>query len=111
MDAAATIRRARRHAGLSLRELAARAQTSHSTIAAYEAGRVEPSVATLDRIVRAAGSELQARLRPRMEGPGGTDRGNELLEVLELAGQFPARHAATLEMPPFGRAVQGLAKQ
>ena len=54
MDAARTLRRARRDAGLSLRALAGRAGTSHATLAAYEAGRAVPRVDTLDRILRAA---------------------------------------------------------
>ena len=32
-------------------------------------------------------------------------RGDELVAVLELAAEFPARHADTLEAPIFRRAV------
>jgi transcriptional regulator with XRE-family HTH domain len=104
VHAAATLRRARARSGSSLRELARRAGTSHATLSAYEAGRVVPSVDTLDRIVRAAGYELVAELVP-VPDPGQTreERGRELVEVLELAALFPARHAPTLECPPFGR--------
>lgn len=56
------IKRARTEAGLSLRALAARAQTSHSAIAAYEAGHKSPSLATLTRILDAAGFALDATL-------------------------------------------------
>jgi transcriptional regulator with XRE-family HTH domain len=56
MEAATVLRRARRRSRLTLRELAGRAGTSHATLSAYEAGRKVPTVATLDRIVRAAGS-------------------------------------------------------
>ena len=55
MDAARTLRRARRSAGLTLRQLAIRSETSHATLAAYESGRVTPRVDTLDRVLRAAG--------------------------------------------------------
>jgi transcriptional regulator with XRE-family HTH domain len=103
VDAASTLRRARTRAGLSLRALAARAHTSHSTLAAYEAGRVVPTVDTLERIVRAAGQLLTAELRPTVAGDA--ERGQELVEVLHLAEQFPARHAATVEFPVFRAAA------
>lgn len=102
MDAARTLRRARRRAGLSLRALADRADTSHSTLAAYEAGRKVPTVATFDRIVRAAGYDVEIDLVPSVGGPDPAARGQELVEVLELAALFPARHAATLAFPRFG---------
>lgn len=88
---------------MSLRELAARTKTSHSTLSAYEAGRKIPSVETLGRIVRSAGYELAADLTPAVGGSDPTARGDELVEVLELAGLFPARHSRTLRYPPFGR--------
>jgi transcriptional regulator with XRE-family HTH domain len=84
-----------------LRELAARAGTSHSTLAAYEAGRVVPSVETLDRIVRAAGFALGTQLEVRIGDHTTADRGRELEQVLELAAMFPARHSATLLAPVF----------
>ncbi len=101
MNAASTLCRARDEAGLSRRELARRAGTSSSTLAAYEAGSKTPSVATLDRIVRAAGFELGVELGPGV-GDGAGSRGRELIEVLELAALFPARHAPDLEYPKFG---------
>jgi transcriptional regulator with XRE-family HTH domain len=96
MTAAQVLREARRRAGLTLRELANRADTSHSTLSAYEAGRKVPTVATLERVLRAAGFALDLALTPRP-----SDRGLELERVLELAGQFPARHAPTLDYPRF----------
>lgn len=103
MDAGATIRRVRLRAGLSLRELGRRAGTSHSTLAAYEAGRKTPTVDTLVRVVRAAGYEFDVRLTPAVGGPDRAARGRELEEVLALAEEFPARHQATLSFPVFGR--------
>jgi transcriptional regulator with XRE-family HTH domain len=103
MDAATTLHRARTRAGLSLRALAARADTSHSTLAAYEAGRKVPTVETLDRIVRAAGYELEVELTPNVGGTDPDERGRELAEALELAAQFPARHAKVLTFPRFAR--------
>jgi hypothetical protein len=72
-------------------------------LAAYEAGRVVPSVDTLDRIVRAAGFALDPELEVRVTGSVPDERGDELAAVLELAAQFPARHAAALEAPIFPR--------
>ena len=104
MDAAALLRRVRQRSGLSLRGLAVRADTSHSALSAYESGRKVPSVETLDRIVRAAGFELGIELVPAVGGVDRTARGRELVEVLDLAGRFPARHAPELEFPAFPRA-------
>ncbi len=101
MDAAVTLRRVRQRSGLTLRDLARRADTSHSTLSAYESGRKVPTVETLDRIVRAAGYELGVELTPAVGGADRAARGRELAAVLALAEQFPARHAPTLEFPAF----------
>jgi transcriptional regulator with XRE-family HTH domain len=101
MEAGVVIRRVRTRSGLSLRALAERAGTSHSTIAAYEAGRKVPTVETLDRIVTAAGHHLLANTRQRVIA--GPERAAELKAVLDLAGQFPARHSERLDCPVFGR--------
>ncbi len=98
------IRSARARSGLSLRQLAARAGTSHSTLSAYESGAKEPGVATLARILRAAGFALDLGLEPRIGGPDPEARGRELVEVLELAAMFPARHDQQLRAPIFGEA-------
>ncbi|MCP3994215.1 MAG: helix-turn-helix transcriptional regulator, partial [bacterium] len=55
--------------GLSQGELAARAGVSQPMISAYERGRREPSIATLSRLVAAAGCELEIDVRP-VEEPG-----------------------------------------
>ncbi|MET0909998.1 MAG: helix-turn-helix transcriptional regulator [Ilumatobacteraceae bacterium] len=105
MDAASMIRTARRRAGLTLRELGERAQTSHSTLSAYESGRTIPNVDTLDRVLRAAGFAADVSLQHRVGTgrDGRIARGRELMEVLELAEMFPARHEPTLTFPKFGR--------
>jgi transcriptional regulator with XRE-family HTH domain len=90
VNAAATLSRARARSGLSRRELARRAGTSPSTLAAYEAGRKAPSVATLDRIVRAAGFELGVEMAPGISPADPTDPA--------------ARGPPALEYPRFGRA-------
>jgi transcriptional regulator with XRE-family HTH domain len=104
MNSATLIRDARERAGFSLRELAARASTSHSTLAAYEQGRKTPTVNTLDRIVRAAGFAIDVTLSPRIGSEEGdrAARGRELVEVLELAAMFPAEHESALTFPKFG---------
>jgi transcriptional regulator with XRE-family HTH domain len=92
---------ARRRAGLSLRGLARGADTSHSALAAYEAGRKAPTVDTVARIARAAGYEVQVELTPAVGGKDPAARGRELVAVLDLAAAFPARHGAALEFPCF----------
>ena len=104
MDASTLLLRARIRAGLSLRQLARRAGTSHATLSAYEHGRKVPTVETLDRILRAAGFVAGVDLEPDVGGPDRAARGRELVEVLELAAMFPARHTRTLELPRFGPA-------
>ena len=104
VNASTLVLRARARAGLSLRELARRAGTSHSTLSAYETGRKVPTVDTLDRIMRAAGFVADVDLEPDVGGPDRAARGRELVEVLELAAMFPARHSRTLDLPRFGHA-------
>jgi transcriptional regulator with XRE-family HTH domain len=85
--------------------LADRAETSHATLAAYEAGRVVPRVDTLDRILRAAGyaSDISVVGRPDATDAERVAKGVELAQVLDLAAQFPARHSRSLRFPRFPR--------
>lgn len=53
------IRRVRRRAGLSQAELARRAGTSQAAVARYESGDVSPMVSTLERLLAAAGCQLE----------------------------------------------------
>jgi transcriptional regulator with XRE-family HTH domain len=103
VDVASILRRARLRSGLSLRQLAALAETSHSALAAYESARVTPNVETLDRVLSAAGFNASLSLTPRVASDDA--RGQELVDALVLAEQFPARHRPTLEFPVFGRRV------
>jgi transcriptional regulator with XRE-family HTH domain len=80
---------ARRRSGLTTRQLARRAGTSHSAVAAYESGAKAPNTATLRRLVRACGFEIEPRLHPVEPFEDRVKRGRELLEVLDLADQFP----------------------
>lgn len=101
MDAAVTLRTARRRARLSLRALARRAGTSHATLRAYEIGAKDPTVGTLTRVARAAGFEPDVDLRPSVAGLDREARSRELVDALELAAMFPARHEPTLTFPRF----------
>jgi transcriptional regulator with XRE-family HTH domain len=86
---AALLRDARRRSGLTLRQLARRARTSHSAIAAYESGAKSPNSATLCRLVRACGFEIEPQLRPISPVEDRAQRGRDLVEVLDLAGELP----------------------
>lgn len=96
------LRGARQRAGLSLRALAQRAGTSHSALAAYEAGRVIPTIDTFTRILTAAGFTVSLSMTPRVADD--EERGRELVDALELAERFPARHSRTIEYPVFAGA-------
>lgn len=67
MKTARLLRQARRRAGLTQRELARRAGVAQPAIARIERGRVTPSVATLDQLLRVTGHVLE--LMP-LEGSG-----------------------------------------
>lgn len=97
----ALLARAREEAGLSLRELAERAKTSHATLSAYEKGRKVPSVTTFLRILEACGNAVDIQLHPRIRERDGIPRGEELASVLNLAAQFPAKVSRYLDLPAF----------
>jgi transcriptional regulator with XRE-family HTH domain len=69
--------RARRQAGLTQAEVAARMGTKTPAVARLEAGggsrRHSPSVATLRKYARAVGCRLEIRLRPCTEGKSEAD--------------------------------------
>ena len=58
MDAARLLRQARARSGLSQRALAGRAGVSQPMISAIERGLQDPRHATLDKLLRACGQEL-----------------------------------------------------
>ena len=53
-----------------------------------------PGTDTMDRLVHAAGFRLEPGVVRGLPDPA--DRAQELLDVLDLAEHFPARHAGTL---------------
>jgi transcriptional regulator with XRE-family HTH domain len=62
LNPGALLRAARDRAGLTQRELARRCGTSQSVVARIENGRTDPSTATLEHLLAAAGFELRAAL-------------------------------------------------
>jgi len=98
---------ARQAAGLGLREAARLAGTSHATFKAYETGVKTPSVTTFLRLVEACSFSVDLELKPRIRAATGLRRGEELIQVLELAEQFPSKYQQDrpkLSYPAFGRA-------
>src|ERR1700734_1271133 len=75
--AGALLRQARKRAGLSQVELAARTGVTQSVISAYESGHRQPAIPALGRLIEAAGFELTLGLRRqpgrlgRLSGPVG----------------------------------------
>jgi transcriptional regulator with XRE-family HTH domain len=67
MTAAFLIRDARRLSAIAQEELARLAGTSQSAVARLESGRTSPTVATLERLVGAAGFDLRLELVPKRE--------------------------------------------
>ena len=86
------LREARLGAGLSQHALARRAGTSQPAVARYESGASTPSLATLRRLLAAAGQELAIETRPlagRFPGPVGTKveaHRPQLLRILRQHG-------------------------
>lgn len=52
---------ARRRAGFTQAELAARMQTTQSAVARLESGRIRPSTRTLEKVAKATGTRLRIR--------------------------------------------------
>jgi transcriptional regulator with XRE-family HTH domain len=103
VNAAVLLQEARRRSGLSRRQLAQRGGTSASTLSAYESGVSVPSVSTLTRLLRAAGFEAEATLRPV---PSTDER--ELAQKIDALFSFvdalPRRRRGPLRYPIFGAA-------
>ncbi|MCA1712136.1 MAG: helix-turn-helix domain-containing protein [Actinobacteria bacterium] len=96
MDAATLLHRSRTQAGLTQRALATAAGTSQAAVAAIESGRKQPTVATLERLLHAAGTELVAA------GPDEAAllrRARRLEDVLALAEALPFRRLGGLRFP------------
>jgi transcriptional regulator with XRE-family HTH domain len=98
-----TLLMAHQQSGLSLRELARRASTSHPTLLAYEKGTKVPSAVVFLRILEACNLAVDVELSTRIRNADGLNRGEELEQALLLAEQFPAKISRSLNAPKFGR--------
>lgn len=92
MDTGRAILDARVRAGMTQADLARRAGTSQATLSAYETGRKEPTISTLERILGAAGAQLAVE-------PGPFANGRTFSAVIELAELLPTQHSPTLRFP------------
>jgi transcriptional regulator with XRE-family HTH domain len=81
--AASLLKRARQLAGLTQAELARRSGIAAPTISAYEAGRRDPTVTNLVRLLDAAGLDLALQQSEHAH------RGRRLEQVLSLASVLP----------------------
>lgn len=94
VTAGSLVRDTRRRAGVSQVELGRRAGVTQSVVSAYESGRRQPSLPTLERLVRAAGLELDVAVRvaapPRTPAPGplGERLARSGARVAEIAGSY-----------------------
>ena len=85
------LRQARKRAGLSQVDLAARAGVTQSVISAYESGQRQPSIPALARLVDATGFELTIGLRRppgrlrRLSGPVGRRVRRHRKDLVEVA--------------------------
>ena len=104
MDAAALIKSARAHAGLTQAELASRAATSQPAIAAYETGAKSPSVRTLNKLIRACGLSLQGEL---VTTPGATSALLELVRSHQSELRQAAQRRRIRNVRIFGSAARG----
>jgi hypothetical protein len=108
-SSAKLIKEARSAAGLTQAELARRAGTSQPTVAAYESGDKIPNVSTLERLLRAAGADLE--VRPLSSGgrvPGLARLLRERREeILEVAARHHARNVRVFGSVAGGRSAAG----
>ena len=91
----------RTEAGLSQRELATLAGTSPAAICLYETGQRVPRIDTLTRLIAAAGSSIEMRVRGVADNIDVAANARALEAVLELAGNLPQRHSEAIGVTPF----------
>jgi len=107
MSTATLIRRVREGAHLTQAALAARAGTSQPAIARYESGVSSPSVATLERLLAAAGASLELRTRSVSRAlDARTPRMAKLRRHRAQVLAAARRHGAT-SVQVFGSVVRG----
>jgi transcriptional regulator with XRE-family HTH domain len=95
MDPGELLRTVRRRRGLTQADLARRAGTSQPVISAYEHGRRDPTLGTLERLVGAAGERLRIGADAGTGGPpparDAAEHARRLVDVLLLADAIPTR--------------------
>jgi transcriptional regulator with XRE-family HTH domain len=87
--------RARRSAGWSQAELAARSGVPQPVISAYERGARQPSVRALQRLLDALGKRLEV-VDAQLDL---VRNGQVLRELLDLADRLPQRRDRPLDLP------------
>jgi predicted transcriptional regulator len=109
MRPANILRIARKKAGLSQRELAARAGVPQSTIARIETGEIDPRNSTLDRVLSECGYSLELEQRLGI----GIDRTqiHNLLAVRPRERVEQMAQAARAVVPLRGAARRGAARR
>lgn len=90
MNTSGLIRAARRDAGLTQAQLARRLGITQAALARLESPRANPTVRTLDRVVRATGRELKLSAVP-------VDRGTDTSLLREALTMSPAERIAAAE--------------
>lgn len=99
MDVPSVIRGARLRAGLTQAQLARRAGTSQATLSAYENGRKQPSLETVERLLAGCGARLAVSV-VRDPSPQEHERvARAFSDVLALAERLPTRHERELRYP------------
>lgn len=106
-SAGALIRQARTSAGLTQVELANRLDMQQSVISAYESGRRQPSLPTLNALIEATDHQLRIELRPdsgasRLAGPLGRRVRRLRRRILEVATRYGATNVRV-----FGSVARG----
>lgn len=104
VDVGQTLRQSRLRSGLTLRQLAERAGTSHSTLAAYESNAKVPRADTMYRILEAAGWNVVVTSMGELSWQDRADRGEILEALLRLTDHFPTRRGEPLGPARFGAA-------
>ena len=100
MDAGTILRRSRRRAGLTQRQLAEAAGTSAAAVCLYESGARVPRADTLIRLIAATGASLSLSA----SGPNPVDgvaANHSLQAALELAAALPYVPSREMQAPVF----------
>lgn len=105
-EAGSVLRTARKAAGLTQAELARRAGVTQSVVSAYEAGRREPALSTLTRLIEATGATLRLHVEPHGRRLPATPRG-KLLQRNQQRMHQTATHHGVSNLRLFGSTARG----